>query len=302
VLKAAVLRYVTLHRATGYIYRKQAYLLRSFADYAEERGERVVRATTAIAWAALAPTSSTCHGRLLVVQRFARLMHAEDPRHEVPPGDVFGLRFSRRTPHIFSPLEIRALLKGAAALGRRDSFRPEVYTALFGLLAATGLRISEALALQLTDLTPDGLIIRETKFRKSRLVPLHKTTRRSLERYLAARRKWAGNQAAVFISQWGTRLGYQSASTTFLGILRRAGIHPGPHRRGPRMHDLRHTFAVRSIERCSGDRETVSRHMLALSTYLGHTRLADTYWYLQATPRLLVDVAVQTELRTRGDQ
>jgi integrase len=305
MLRAAVDRYVALHRSTGYVYRRQEYILRNFAAYAEKRGDKVVRASTAMAWAGLAPIR-TRHARLLFVQRFARVMRAEEPRHEVPPSDAFGPSLPRRTPHIFSSREIRALLNGAAALGPRGSLRPKVYVTLFGLLAATGLRISEALALQLSDITPDGLVIRDTKFRKNRLVPLHESTRRALNRYLVARSKCARDvrdEAAVFLSQWGTRLGYQSAFTTFRGILYRRRIGPAARNRRPRLHDLRHTFAVRSIEGCSGDREEVSRHMLSLSTYLGHARLADTYWYLQATPRLLADIAAQTEARAdRGGQ
>jgi integrase len=178
-----------------------------------------------------------------------------------------------------------------------------MYVMLLGLIAATGLRISEALALQLKDITSAGLVVLQTKFRKSRLVPLHDTTLRALDRYLAARSKLAGADSSVFLSERGTRVAYPTAIATFLSLVRRLGIHPGPGKRGPRIHDLRHTFAVRSLEQCSGDRRAVDRHMLALSTYLGHAHLVDTYWYLQATPTLLADVAVQSEaLAVRGNR
>ncbi len=171
---------------------------------------------------------------------------------------------------------------------------------LLGLIAATGLRISEALALRLDDITTAGLVIRQTKFRKSRLVPVHGTTRCALGAYLIAREKRAGDDDAVFLSEWETGLRHPTVITTFLALVRGSGIHPGAGKRGPRIHDLRHTFAVRSLEECTGDREAVARHMLALSTYLGHAHLVDTYWYLQATPRLLADVAAQSEaLATR---
>jgi integrase len=303
MLSATIERHIALHRATGYLFRKQSILLRNFARYAEAQGDDVVRSATALAWATQAPTAGTRHGRLQVVCRFAKLMHAQDPRHEIPPPGAFGPRSRRRTPYIFSPKEIRALLKAAAELGPRSSLRPKTYVTMLGLIAATGLRISEALALRLGDITAAGLVIRQTKFRKSRLVPLHPSTRLALTAYLAAREQHADADDAVFLSERGTGLRYTTAITTFLGLVRGIGIHPGPGKPGPRIHDLRHTFAVRSLEQCTGDRQDVARHMLALSTYLGHAHLVDTYWYLQATPRLLADVAAQSEaLARRGDR
>jgi integrase len=165
------------------------------------------------------------------------------------------------------------------------------------------LRISEALALQLHDITDAGLVVRPTKFRKSRIVPLHDTTRRALQAYLVARTQHAGLDATVFLSERRIRLPYSTVVSVFLRLVRDIGIHPGPGKPGPRIHDLRHTFAVRSLEQCAGERQAVDRHMLALSTYLGHARLAHTYWYLQATPQLLTDIAAQSEsLATRGAQ
>lgn len=299
MLIASVERYITLHHATGYRFRGPSILLRGFARYAGARGDQVVRAATALEWAAQGPTAGTRHGRLEMVRRFARLMRAEDSRHEVPPSGAFGPRSPRRTPYIFSSEELRALLEAAGRLGRGDSLRPKTYVTLFGLIAATGLRISEALALQTDDLTAVGLVIRQSKFRKDRFVPLHPTTRVALDAYLATRAKHAGDDDAVFLSAWGTRLRYPTVIATFLALVRGIGIHPGPGMPGPRIHDLRHTFAVHSLEQCAGDRDAIVRHMLALGTYLGHAHLADTYWYLQATPRLMVDVAVQCEARAQ---
>jgi integrase len=178
-----------------------------------------------------------------------------------------------------------------------------MYVMLFGLIAATGLRISEALALCTFDITASGLLIRETKFRKNRLVPLHPTTCRALDAYLAIRETHAAEDDSLFLSLRGARPSYVTVNHEFLALARGSGIHPGRGHRGPRIHDLRHTFAVRSLEQCQGDRQAVARHMLALSTYLGHTHLTDTYWYLQATPRLLADVASQGEaLALRGSR
>ena len=304
MLSAAVERYVALHRATGYRFTSESDLLRLFARHAKLRGDEFVRSQTALEWAAEAHSSAGARRqRLHVVRRFARRMCAEDPRHEMPPPDAFGPVPPRRTPYIFAPGAICSLLDRAAELGPIGSLRPRTYATLLGLLASTGLRISEALALQLQDITDAGLVIRFSKFRKSRLVPLPDTTRRALLAYLDARKRCAGTDAALFLSEHRTRLPYSTVNAIFLSLVRAIGIHPGPGKRGPRIHDLRHTFAVRSLEQCAGDRQDVARHMLALSTYLGHARLAHTYWYLQATPQLLADVATQTEsLATRGAQ
>jgi integrase len=296
MLSNVVERHIALHLATGYLFRKQSCLLRGFAKYAESKGEEVVCASSALEWAALGPTVGTRHGRLEVVRRFARLVHAEDPRHEIPPPGAFGGRPRRRTPYIFSHRDIQALLEAAAALGPTHSLRPRAFVTLLGLIAATGLRISEALKLRLGDITGAGLIISETKFRKNRLVPLHSTTRAALEVYLCARAKHAVDDDSVFLSEWRTRMSYSTVLATFLTLVRQIGIHSGPGKPGPRIHDLRHTFAVRSLEQCAGNRRDVARHTLALSTYLGHAHVADTYWYLQATPRLLANIARQGEL------
>jgi len=170
---------------------------------------------------------------------------------------------------------------------------------LLGLIAATGLRISEALRLELGDITAAGLVIRETKFHKSRLVPLHGSTRKVLDEYLGLRQKVADVDDAVFISKKRTALSRVTVNLTFNAILGSVGLDSGKGRR-PRIHDLRHTFAVRSLEQCKGTREEIARHMLALGTYLGHAHLESTYWYLQATPRLLLDIAVQTEAHSSG--
>lgn len=301
MLRSTVERHIALHRATGYLFRRQSYLLRGFARYAEARGDDFVRTVTALEWAALGPSPATRQGRCDVVRRFARLVQAEDPRHEIPPRGVFGIRPQRRQPYIFSQQDIRALLEAAAALGPRGSLRPATYVTLLGLIAATGLRISEALKLRLGDVTEAGLTIRETKFRKNRIVPIHPTTRCALNVYLKKRAKRADSDDSVFLSEWRTGLSYSTVIRTFLALVRDIGIHPGPGKSGPRIHDLRHTFAVRSLEQYAGNRETVARHTLALSTYLGHAHVADTYWYFQATPKLLADVAKQGEaLAKRG--
>ena len=175
-----------------------------------------------------------------------------------------------------------------------------MYATLFGLLAATGMRIAEALALQLDDVTADGLVIRETKFQKSRLLPLHTTARQALDGYLIARRSFITLDRALFVSIAGGALPYNTVRSIFLQLLDRSNLRGAQSGRDPRIHDLRHTFAVRSLEQCRHDRAAVSRHLVALSTYLGHAHVTDTYWYLQATPLLMSQIAEAGEALLKG--
>jgi integrase len=219
---------------------------------------------------------------LLTVRRFALAMRAENPRHQVSAADALGHAVAkRRWPYIYSVDEIARLLCAAAALDPAGSIRPTMYRTLFGLLAATGMRIAEALALQLDDVTTDGLVIRETKFQKSRLLPLHTTTRRALDGYLVARQSLITADRALFVSVAGRALPYNTVRRIFLQLLDRTDLSGADAGRDPRIHDLRHTFAVRSLEQCRRDHTAVARHIVALSTYLGHAHVTDTYWYLR---------------------
>jgi integrase len=172
---------------------------------------------------------------------------------------------------------------------------------LLGLIAATGLRISEALDLRLYDVLPDGVLqIRRTKFGKSRLVPLHPTAASALEYYLEERRGLAVTDDHVFLSAGNQRIASSTVEYTFRRIRRLAGIAPA-RTRPPRIHDLRHTFATRALEQCSTRREAVARHFVALATYLGHSDIAHTYWYLEATPELMIDIAAAAEALSAGE-
>lgn len=266
--------------------------MRSFVRFAEERGDRFITSARVLAWAAGAPSPEHRRTRLLTVRRFALALHAENARHQIPQVDALGRATpKRRPPYIYRSDEIVRLLRAAAALEPAGSIRPILYTTLLGLIAATGMRIAEALALQLDDVTADGLVIRQTKFQKSRLLPLHTTVRQALDRYLIDRRKVSTADRALFISAGGRSLPYNTVRNVFLQLLDRTSLR-GVHRgRDPRIHDLRHSFAVRSLERCSHDRGVVARHIVALSTYLGHAHVTDTYWYLQATPVLMGQIA-----------
>ncbi|XUJ32591.1 tyrosine-type recombinase/integrase [Bradyrhizobium japonicum] len=176
-------------QSLGFKFRVQQILLRGYVSFAEECGDRHIRSARVLAWAARAPSPEQRRNRLLTVRRFALAMHAENPRHQVPAADALGHAVvKRRPPYIYSADEIARLLRAAAALRPAGSIRPTMYATLFGLLTATGMRIAEALALQIDDVTADGLVVRQTKFQKSRLLPLHATARLALDRYLVTRR------------------------------------------------------------------------------------------------------------------
>ncbi len=289
-------RYVELHRAMGFKYRIQNCLLQNFSAFAAKHGDTYVRCKTVLDWAKEAPSPAQRRNRLLTVRRFAITMKAEDKRYEVPPPDVFGREtFRRRIPHILSTEELKRLLISASKLKPENSIRPITYATLFALLASTGLRISEAIALNIKDVTDDGLIVRATKFRKDRLVPLHKSTRQAIQRYLSFRTQYGGIDQHLFISNNESMLHYPTVNSIFLQLVRSIGLHKGPNYSGVCIHDLRHRFAVKSLEQCHGNRIAVSRHIAALSTYLGHVHISDTYWYLHATPMLMTQIATTQE-------
>jgi integrase/recombinase XerD len=291
MLTQAVESYLAVRRATGFELKSEGNLLRSFARFSDASGKHYVCAETAIEWAGSARSLSTRAGRLGEVIRFARYIRAEDQRHELPP-PVFGKENrSRPVPYIFSRDDVRRLVQAASELGRRNAFRGHTYSTFFALLACTGLRVSEAIRLRLQDITSDGLIIRCSKFRKSRLVPLHETTQAGLELYLQRKRSYAPFDDHVFVSLRRRPLLLDDAETAFRALIEKIGLPRGPGLPRPTIHSLRHTFAVRALEACPDGRDRITKHMLALSTYLGHSRVADTYWYLEATPDLLRNIA-----------
>jgi integrase len=289
MLMRAVQSYVDIRHAAGFALHADERMLRDFARYAAEQGDSHVQTATAIDWAARASSVRQRDRRLKCVIRFARHARAEDAAHQLPPDHVFGAPHLRRLPHIFEPEEMRRILEQAGKLAPAGSLRPYTYQTLFGLLVSCGLRISEALTLRVEDVTADGLLIRNTKFRKTRLVPMHATTERAMQDYLRRRRAMAGATTHCFVSTRGAPLSYPTVNRTFLAIVRELGLRTGARQPGPRLHDMRHTLAVRALEDCP--REQVANHMLALSTYLGHAKIAHTYWYLHVTPHLMADVA-----------
>lgn len=301
-LRSDAERYIAFKRGQGYKMRTEERLLRGYVSYAEAHEDIFVVAARLVEWAGTAPSPSTVRNRLTAARCFARWVHAEDERHEVPPNNIGAGQKVRPAPHLLSPADIRRLIDGALTLGPAGSITPHTYHFMFGLMAVTGLRRSEAVGLRLGDITPDGLLVRETKFRKSRLLPLHESTWRALERYLQLRSRTGSGEDHLFVLATGRPPRPESVTNTFACLAIRLGLR---HRTGTgcgvRLHDLRHSFAVRALERASAtSRSDVGRHMLALSTYLGHANLASTYWYLEATPALMRQVALATEQRYDG--
>jgi integrase len=187
------------------------------------------------------------------------------------------------------------LVGAASQLRASYPLRRQVYATLLGLIAATGLRISEALDLRFCDLLPEGVLqILRTKFGKSRLVPLHPTVAHALDRYLELRRGLAVTDDHVFLSAGDQRIASSTVEYTFSRIRQLAGIAPS-RTRPPRIHDLRHSFATRALEQCSMRREAVGRHFVALATYMGHSDIAHTYWYMEATPELMTSISDAAE-------
>ena len=292
-----VLAYVAFKRATGLSFQEPAQLLRSYATHAEARGDAFVRGETVLAWASQAASLQRKQRRLQLVCGLAVYLHAEDERHELPHRDALGRATRHRPPpRLLSLTQIRQVMDAALELPPAGSITPVTFHHILGLLAATGLRRAEAVGLKLADATPDGLQIRNAKFGKARLVPLHESVRAALGRYLQIRLRCGGPSDHLFVLASGGPLSPVHLTQTFIRLTRRLGLRGGAGQPGPRLHDLRHGFAVRALESAvSGDRREISRHMLALSTYLGHASAADTYWYLEATPVLLNQVSAATE-------
>jgi integrase len=189
-------------------------------------------------------------------------------------------------------------VRAAQALGPEGALQPHVYSTLFGLIASTGLRISEALNLRIEDVTSDGLIVRNTKFGKSRLLPLHPSTKNRLEHYLEHRLQEASTCPFVFISVKGVQLHANTARGVFRRLVAGLGFarHPSP----PRLHDLRFYFANQALTKSPADHQGISRHMVALTTYLGHRDARNSYWYLEATPVLFSKIAERCEAFVEG--
>ena len=282
--------YLALRRALGFKLDRAGHLLPDFIDHLERHGAAAITTRLALDWAKQ-PTDGHpiwWAQRLAIVRAFAQHMSALDPRTEVPTRELLPHRVRRATPYLYSEQDVSRLI--AAARARLSSLRAETYATLFGLIAVTGMRVGEAIALDRTDFDEaDGvLVVRFGKFRRSREIPLHDTTVAALRAYarLRDRRARHPRSPSLFLSSKGTRLFYKNAHFVFFGLVRAAGLERrSPHCR-PRIHDLRHTFAVRTLVGWYHAGLDVEALLPRLSTYLGHVNPVSTYWYLSASPEL----------------
>lgn len=294
-LRSALERYVSMRQGLGYKYQHQARRLADFVSFMETRKVTTITTKLALAWATLPPGRHASWAlRLTDVRGFARHVANIDPKTEVPPAGILP-RAVRAKPYVDGDAEIDALLAAALALPPAHGLRRWTYHYLFGLIALTGMRVSEAIGLQRcdVDLKEGVLTVRQTKFGKSRLLPLHPTTRTALRCYAKRRDAHLGSRCGphFFVAERGGRLQYHYVHRVFLRLSRETGLRrPGDHS-GPRMHDFRHRFAIRTLLGWYREGTDVEPQLPLLSTYLGHTCVRDTYWYLSACPELMQEAA-----------
>jgi integrase/recombinase XerD len=302
-LRKAVRDYLTMRRSLGFKLVRHEAGLHEFVSFLARRSSPHITVKLALEWA----TQDSNHkpyewaARLSIVRGFTRHWSATDPSTEVPPLGLLPYRPPRARPYFYSSHEIEELLKAAKTRPSIDPLRPWTYYCLFGLLAVTGLRLGEALNLRIGDMDwSEGILtIRGAKFGKSRLVPLHASTRKVLADYAKRRDCRFGARAGghFLVNKNCNRLDKGEVHRAFYILSRQIGLRAADASRGPRLHDFRHRFAVQTLLRWYRDGEDPKRRLPILSTYLGHAHVTDTYWYLTGTPELLGAASKRLEKR-----
>jgi integrase/recombinase XerD len=305
-LPQAVGDYLSLRRSLGFKLQEHERYLRELLVFLKKKRATRISTQLALEFA----TQHQHHRpaqwalRLRVVRAFACYRSGEDPATEIPPPGLLPFRPLRARPYLYSTKEIRQLLKAAQNMPATYSLKPYTYYCLFGLLALTGLRISEALNLQGKDVdwSEGVLTIHGAKFGKSRLIPLHPSALRVLAAYAKRRNRFLGEKRILyfFVSSWGTRLNRSYVSRMFRDLSRQIGLRAASASHGPRLHDFRHRFAVHTLVRLYRKGADVERCLPILSTYLGHAHVTDTYWYLTSTPELRGAAGKRMEKRWGG--
>jgi integrase len=304
-LREALQEYLDLRRSLGFKMHDAGVLLPRFVSFMEERQAFSISTRLALEWAQQPSVQpAEWARRLCFVRGFARHRRATDSRTEIPPVGMLPHRSTRARPHLYTEEEIRHLLDAALELPvawPSTPLRPWVFHCLIGLLSVTGLRISEALNLELGDVDLDNavLTIRGAKLGRLRLVPLHPSTCAALADYLRRREQFFGRPVSsyLFVTRCGTRLGIGHVHRTFYTLSRQTGLRAVGASKGPRLHDFRHRFAVEVLTRWYQAGEDAWRLLPVLSTYLGHVYVAGTYWYLSAQPELLAQAMDRLERR-----
>ncbi len=301
--------YLSLRRALGFRLIEAEVYLKDFCAFMETRGDIVVTAALALEWsmapAHIRPTSWAA--RLTTVRQFARYLKGFEPQTEVAGTRLLPFRPRRCKPYLYSQREIRQLMAAAKVMPSRQTLRPWTVRTLIGLLAVTGMRLGEALVLtrEDVDLKAGVLTIRGSKFLKSRLVPLHPSTSRALADYAqrrdaCLRERWGVRDPNFLLTGRGREFNVSQVHKAFYAISRTVGLRGPGINRGPRLHDMRHRFATETLLRWSRSGMEIDREMPTLSTYLGHSNISDTYWYLSAHPELMRHAALRLERRWGG--
>jgi len=292
-LRHALDDYLALRQAMGFKLSEARTLLPQFIDFLDQQGQTFITTDWAVRWATQPRHVQPAQWarRLCCVRGFARYHSAIDARTEILPTGLLPYRPQRRSPYLYSDAEITQLLEAAGRLPSATGLRAHTYTTVFGLLVVTGMRISELVGLDNDDIDlKDGfLTIRHSKFRKSRCLPLHLTTQKALRGYVEARNRVypIPKSPSFFVSEHGMRLPSCTVRATFVRLSRQIGMRGPSDSHGPRLHDFRHRFAIQTLLRWYQQDVDVERHLPELSTYLGHVKVSDTYWYLSAIPELL---------------
>jgi integrase len=309
-LRQAVQEYLDLRRHLGFKLREAGRGLLDFVTYLEQHHATYITQALALAWAQQPRHVQLSHWaqRLSIVRGFARYRSASDPRTQIPLPGLLPFEPKRARPYLYSDDEIKNLLRAALKLPcryERNALRPWIYYCLFGLLSVSGLRVSEALKLEIqdVDLKAAVLTICDGKFGKTRLLPLHRSTCKVLAEYIARRKRhWAGRavSSCLFVSSLGNRLDGGEMHRTFYLLSRQIGLR-GPHAsHGPRLHDMRHRFATNTLVAWYRSGQDPERRLPVLSAYLGHVHVADTQWYLNASPELMREAMRRLERCWRG--
>jgi len=292
-LRHALDDYLALRQALGFKLSETRTLLPQFIDFLDQHGHTFITTDWAVRWATQPRHVQPAQWarRLSCVRGFARYHSAIDARTEIPPTGLLPYRPQRRSPYLYSDAEITQLLEAAGRLPSATGLRAHTYTTVFGLLVVTGMRISELVGLDNDDIDlKDGLLtIRHSKFRKSRCLPLHLTAQQALREYVEARNRVyrIPKSPSFFVSEHGRRLPACTIRATFVRLSRQLGMRGPRDSHGPRLHDFRHRFAIQTLLHWYQQDVDVERHLPELSTYLGHVKVSDTYWYLSAIPELL---------------
>jgi len=296
-LRQAVQDYLDLRRSLGFKLKEAGKALRDFVAFMERHHASYVTQALALAWARQPSDVQPAQWaqRLSYVRQFARHRSATDLRTEIPAPGLLPFQPKRARPYLYSSGEIRALLRATLEMpyrNEREALLPCTYHCLFGLLSVSGMRLGEARNLELrdVDLTAGILTIRGAKLGKSRFVPLHASTCKVLADYITRREHhWAGRPVSpyLFVSSWGNRMDAGAIHRAFYASSRQIGLRGASDSHGPRLHDMRHVFATNTLVHWYKSGQDPERRLPILSAYLGHAHVADTQWYLSASPELM---------------